>query len=69
MAPIVDRSAVTRLGEGLREGGELAPAAVERTVEAIAEMAEEAKGHHASATVTVGTMGLRIARDSHGFHR
>jgi len=64
---IVDRSAVTRLGEGLREGGELAPAAVERTVEAIAEMADEAKRHDASALVAVGTMGLRIARDSEAF--
>lgn len=64
---IVDRSAVTRLGEGLREGGELAPAAIERTIEAIAEMADEARRHGASALVAVGTMGLRIAGNSDAF--
>jgi exopolyphosphatase/guanosine-5'-triphosphate,3'-diphosphate pyrophosphatase len=64
---IVDRAEVTRLGEGLREGGEFAPAAIERTVEAIAGMAEEAKTHGASGTVGVGTMGLRIARNADTF--
>ena len=61
---LVDRSEVTRLGEGLREGGDFRPAAIERTVEAIAGMAEEAELHGASALAAVGTMGLRIARNS-----
>jgi len=64
---IVDRAEVTRLGEGLREGGDFAPAAIERTVDAIAGMAQEAERNSASATVAVGTMGLRIARSSDGF--
>ncbi len=61
---LVDRSEVTRLGEGLREGGDFTPAAIERTVEAIAGMAEEAERYGASALAAVGTMGLRIARNS-----
>jgi exopolyphosphatase/guanosine-5'-triphosphate,3'-diphosphate pyrophosphatase len=61
---LVDRSEVTRLGEGLREGGDFRPAAIERTVEAIAGMAEEVEFHGASALAAVGTMGLRIARNS-----
>jgi exopolyphosphatase / guanosine-5'-triphosphate,3'-diphosphate pyrophosphatase len=61
---LVDRSEVTRLGEGLREGGDFTPAAIERTVEAIAGMAQEAENHGVSALAAVGTMGLRIARNS-----
>ncbi|MFL5506012.1 MAG: Ppx/GppA family phosphatase, partial [Gemmatimonadales bacterium] len=35
---LVDRADVTRLGEGLQETGAIAPAAIERTVAAIAGM-------------------------------
>ena len=64
---IVDRAAVTRLGEGLQATGEIAPAARERTAQAIAEMAEEAARHQAASLVAVGTMGLRNARNSEQF--
>lgn len=64
---IVDRGEVTRLGEGIAETGDIAPAAIERTVEAIAGMADEAKRHHASALVAVGTMGMRTAGNSERF--
>src|SRR5206468_332181 len=40
--PVLDRAEVTRLGEGIREHGEIAPAAITRTAEAIAGMAAEA---------------------------
>ncbi len=40
---IVDRAEVTRLGEGLDEAGRLEPEPMERTIEAIAAMAEEAR--------------------------
>jgi len=66
-ATIVDRAEVTRLGEGIAETGDIAPAAIARTVEAIADMACEAKRHHASALVAVGTMGLRSAQNSDDF--
>jgi len=64
---IVDRGEVTRLGEGIAETGDIAPAAIERTVEAIAGMADEAKRHQASALVAVGTMGMRTAANSGRF--
>ena len=60
-ATIVDRAEVTRLGEGLDETGTLAEAAVERTVAAIAAMAEEARSNGVEAIAAVGTAGLRIA--------
>jgi exopolyphosphatase / guanosine-5'-triphosphate,3'-diphosphate pyrophosphatase len=64
---LVDRAEVTRLGEGLSETGAIAPAAIERTVAAIAGMAEEAKRHGAAALVAVGTMGMRAATNSDAF--
>jgi exopolyphosphatase / guanosine-5'-triphosphate,3'-diphosphate pyrophosphatase len=62
-ATIVDRAEVTRLGEGLDDTGTLAEAAVERTVTAIAAMAEEARSNGVEAIAAVGTAGLRIAPD------
>jgi exopolyphosphatase / guanosine-5'-triphosphate,3'-diphosphate pyrophosphatase len=64
---IVDRAEVTRLGEGIAETGDIAPAAIERTAEAIAGMAEEARRHDAAGLVAVGTMGMRSARNSEAF--
>jgi len=58
---IVDRAEVTRLGEGLDETGTLAEVAVERTVTAIAAMAEESRSNGVEAIAAVGTAGLRIA--------
>jgi exopolyphosphatase/guanosine-5'-triphosphate,3'-diphosphate pyrophosphatase len=58
---VVDRAEPTRLGEGLHETGRLNPDPIRRTVEAIAEMAEQARQHDAVAVVAVGTAGLRMA--------
>lgn len=65
---LVDRAEVTRLGEGLEAaGGEFTQAAMERTSAAIAGMADEAKRHDVVTLAAVGTMGLRIARNSGAF--
>ena len=64
---IVDRSEITRLGEGLGETGRLDPTAAERTIVAIADMADEASRNGAEAVAAVGTAGLRIAADSAAF--
>jgi exopolyphosphatase/guanosine-5'-triphosphate,3'-diphosphate pyrophosphatase len=64
---IVDRAEVTRLGEGLHEGGAFAPAARERTFAAIAGMVDEARDLGALAIVAVGTAGMRAASDSADF--
>ena len=45
---VVDRAEVTRLGEGLDATGALGPEPIERTVEAIAAMADEARARRAS---------------------
>ncbi|HEX5006271.1 MAG TPA: hypothetical protein VFV70_04105 [Hyphomonadaceae bacterium] len=60
---IVDRSEVTRLGDGLAETGEISPQAIERTVAAIAGMADEARRSGAQGIIAVGTAGLRMARN------
>jgi exopolyphosphatase/guanosine-5'-triphosphate,3'-diphosphate pyrophosphatase len=62
---VVDRAEVTRLGEDLDETGELSEVAIQRTVEAIAGMAEEARRHGAVEIAAVGTAGLRIAPNRH----
>ena len=58
---VVDRAEVTRLGEGLDETGALTEPAIQRTVDAIAGMVDEARRHAAVAIAAVGTAGLRIA--------
>jgi exopolyphosphatase/guanosine-5'-triphosphate,3'-diphosphate pyrophosphatase len=58
---IVDRAEITRLGEGLVPQGAIVDAALQRTVKAIAEMADEAKRHGVRAIAAVGTAGLRMA--------
>jgi exopolyphosphatase/guanosine-5'-triphosphate,3'-diphosphate pyrophosphatase len=65
---ILDRSEVTRLGEGLdATGGAFTPGAIDRTVAAIAGMAAEAERAGATALAAVGTMGVRTARNSGEF--
>lgn len=61
---LVDRAELTRLGEGLSGQGMIIDAALDRTVAAIASMAEEAKRHGVRAIAAVGTAGLRIASNS-----
>jgi exopolyphosphatase/guanosine-5'-triphosphate,3'-diphosphate pyrophosphatase len=61
---IVDRSEVTRLGQGLDESGRLSAKAIERTAAAIADMREEARQQGVVALSAVGTAGLRIAANA-----
>jgi exopolyphosphatase / guanosine-5'-triphosphate,3'-diphosphate pyrophosphatase len=58
---LADRAELTRLGEGLTEGGPIGREPLERTVAAIAGMAEEAREHGVLAIAAVGTAGLRMA--------
>lgn len=62
--PVVDRAAVTRLGEGLHERGEISSSAAARTADAIAVMAEEARRDGAKDIAAVGTAGLRAATNT-----
>jgi len=61
---IVDRSEITRLGEGLDKSGKLEPEPMARTVDAIAGMAEEAGQAGVVDIAAVGTAGMRIASNS-----
>jgi exopolyphosphatase/guanosine-5'-triphosphate,3'-diphosphate pyrophosphatase len=58
---VVDRSEVTRLGEGLTEGGDITPAALDRAADAIRGMVEEARQHDVRAIAAVATAGMRMA--------
>ncbi|HET9322312.1 MAG TPA: hypothetical protein VFO03_00420, partial [Gaiellaceae bacterium] len=64
---IVDRAEITRLGEGLGDTGRLGPEPMERTIDAIAAMADEARKTGAVAIAAVGTAGLRNAANSRAF--
>jgi exopolyphosphatase/guanosine-5'-triphosphate,3'-diphosphate pyrophosphatase len=64
---VVDRAELTRLGEGLDDGGELLPEPIERTVEVVAAMVEEARQASVAEIAAVGTAGLRIASNSATF--
>ena len=65
--PLADRAEVARLGEGLRETGAIAPAAIERSVAAIAGMVAEARRLGADTIDAVGTMGMRAASNAASF--
>ena len=58
-----DRAEITRLGEGLTEGGDITPEAQARASDAIAGMVDEARAAGVRAIVAVGTAGLRAARN------
>jgi exopolyphosphatase/guanosine-5'-triphosphate,3'-diphosphate pyrophosphatase len=64
---LVDRSEITRLGEGLAETGRLGDEPVDRTLGAITAMADEARRLGVESIAAVGTAGLRIAADSEQF--
>jgi exopolyphosphatase / guanosine-5'-triphosphate,3'-diphosphate pyrophosphatase len=64
---VVDRAEITRLGEGLADAGVLNPGPMERTIDAIAGMVDEARRDGVDDIVAVGTAGLRIARNSPDF--
>jgi exopolyphosphatase/guanosine-5'-triphosphate,3'-diphosphate pyrophosphatase len=58
---VVERAEVTRLGERLQKTGRLGKQPIERTADAVAEMAAEATRDGAVEIAAVGTAGLRIA--------
>jgi exopolyphosphatase/guanosine-5'-triphosphate,3'-diphosphate pyrophosphatase len=61
---VVDRAEVTRLGEGLDQTGELGETPMQRTIDAIADMTEEATQNEVAGIAAVGTAGLRAAHNS-----
>ena len=66
---VADRAIVTRLGEGLDAAGALGREPMERTLEAIAAVAEEARRAGAGTIAAAGTAGLRAAANGPEFVR
>jgi exopolyphosphatase/guanosine-5'-triphosphate,3'-diphosphate pyrophosphatase len=64
---VAETAVVTRLGEGLTETGELMPAAMTRTADAIEGLVSEARASGPVAIVAVGTAGLRQAPNRQTF--
>ena len=62
-----DTAVVTRLGEGLAETGELTQVAMQRTVDAIGSLVDEARRGGPLDIVAVGTAGLRQAPNRDAF--
>jgi exopolyphosphatase/guanosine-5'-triphosphate,3'-diphosphate pyrophosphatase len=61
---VTDRAELTRLGEGLKEGGPITREAAERTAAAIKGMVDEAHKAGCIAIAAAGTAGLRMASNS-----
>ena len=61
---VLDRSEMTRLGQGVAESGRLGEEPIRRTVAAIAELADAARREGAAEIVAVGTAGLRQAANA-----
>jgi exopolyphosphatase / guanosine-5'-triphosphate,3'-diphosphate pyrophosphatase len=61
---VLERAEVTRLGEGLAEGGALGDEPIKRTAEAIGVMADEAREAGAVEIVAAGTAGMRMASNA-----
>ncbi len=57
----------TRLGEGLQQGRELLPQAVERNLAALREFYDELMQHNAHYILALGTSALREAKDGQSF--
>jgi exopolyphosphatase/guanosine-5'-triphosphate,3'-diphosphate pyrophosphatase len=67
LRPLVERSIIARLGEGLEASGTLRPAAIERGLGALERHLEEARAAGAVRVKAVGTAALREARDADRF--
>jgi len=61
---VLDRSEVTRLGEGLAASDRLDPFAIARTGDAIAGMVDEARSYGVEGIVATGTAWMRAAGNS-----
>jgi exopolyphosphatase/guanosine-5'-triphosphate,3'-diphosphate pyrophosphatase len=59
LVPVFDRELYPRLGEGLEQAGTLSPEARARTLEAVRDLAAEARSYGAHTLSLVGTSALR----------
>ena len=62
-----DQSTITRLGQGAAASGMLAPSAIARTVDCLAEYRATAEAAGAERIIAVATEGVRMARNQRDF--
>jgi exopolyphosphatase/guanosine-5'-triphosphate,3'-diphosphate pyrophosphatase len=67
VSPLLHRSIITRLGEGLQRSGEISPEAADRTLTALAELRSLARERGAEELRAVGTLVLRAAKNGRAF--
>ncbi len=67
LKPLLERSRITRLGRGVDRTGKLDPENSERTLDTIAEFADEARSAGAEKIIAVATSALRDAADGADF--
>lgn len=67
LRPVLDRSDITRLGEGVDSTGLLSPGAAARTLDMLAEYARACADHQVDAIAAAGTSALRDARNRDDF--
>jgi len=67
VSPLLHRSVITRLGEGLQKSGEISPDAADRTLAALAELRALAEERGAEKLQAVGTLALRRASNGREF--
>jgi exopolyphosphatase/guanosine-5'-triphosphate,3'-diphosphate pyrophosphatase len=65
--PVVSKDVTTRLGEGLHRGRQLSPAAVARTVEAVAGYVADAREHAVAGIRALATSAVRDATNRDAF--
>jgi exopolyphosphatase / guanosine-5'-triphosphate,3'-diphosphate pyrophosphatase len=67
VTPILHRSVITRLGEGLQKSGDISADAADRTITALAEFRALAVDRGATSIQAVGTLALRAAKNGRSF--
>src|SRR5204862_6010200 len=67
VTPLLHRSMITRLGEGLQRTGEISDEAADRTAAALAELGTLARERGAEKIRAVGTLALRAAKNGRAF--
>jgi len=67
VSPLLHRSIITRLGEGLQRTGEISPEAADRTLTALAELRSLARERSAERLEAVGTLVFRAAKNGRAF--
>jgi len=65
--PLLERATITRMGEGVDRTRELAPAAIERTLECLRRYAADLREHGSPPLDVVGTSALRDAQGAGDF--